>query len=97
MEASSYLAPMGATTISRDSRTIDIDQLAWVVAADGPDAHHGALVALARRARSAGIAGVAAGVLADPTAPAVARQRALGVVATELAATATAPAAHAVA
>jgi hypothetical protein len=92
---------MGATTISNsrtiDSSNLDIDQLAWLVAEDGPAAHHGALVALARVARATGLACVAAGVLADPTASAVARQRALGIVATELADTNGSAAVHAVA
>jgi hypothetical protein len=96
MEGSSYVALMGATTSSRTTE-IDIEQLAWDVAADGPVAHHDQLTAVARTARMAGIAFIAAGVLADPSAPAVARQRALGIIATELAVTATTPAAHAVA
>ena len=96
MEGSSYLAPMGATTI-RDTADIDIEQLAWAVAEDGPVAHHDQLAAVARTARVAGVAFVAAGVLADPAAPAVARQRALGLIATELALATTAQPAHAVA
>jgi hypothetical protein len=72
---------MGATV-----EIIDIEQLAWVVAEDGPKAHHTELAAVARSARASGVALVAADVLADRDAPAVARQRALGMVALDLAA-----------
>ena len=75
---------MGATTINTDNREIDIDELAWAVAEDGPAAHHEELVAVARNARSAGVASIAASVLADRDAPHVARQRAFALVSAEL-------------
>ena len=87
---------MGATT-SNTTTEIDIEQLAWDVAADGPVAHHDRLTAVARTARFTGVARVAAGVLADPSAPPVARQRALGIIAIELAVATVAPAARSVA
>jgi hypothetical protein len=84
MEASSYVSLMGATTINTESTKIDIDGLAWAVAEDGPAAHHDELVAVARNARNAGVASIAASVLADRDAPHVARQRAFALVAAEL-------------
>jgi hypothetical protein len=61
-----------------------MDELAWALAEDGPAAHHDELVAVARNARSAGVASIAASVLADRDAPHVARQRAFALVSAEL-------------
>jgi hypothetical protein len=58
----------------------DFEQLAWAVAEDGPSAHDAELTRLAATARGAGVAFVAADVVADRAAPPVARQRALAAV-----------------
>jgi hypothetical protein len=60
--------------------------LGAAVAADGPAAHDAALADLARRALAAGVDPVLCAVVADRSAPAVARERALGRIAVALAA-----------
>jgi hypothetical protein len=86
---------MGATT----SLSTDFEQLTWAVAEDGPAAHELELAQVARAAREAGVRLVAAEVLADRTAPAVVRHRALARVVAGLTQTVTsgAPPLHAVA
>jgi hypothetical protein len=75
---------MGTSTSNTERTNVDIDELAWAVAEDGPAAHHDELVTVARNARNAGVATIAASVLADRDAPHVARQRAFALVSAEL-------------
>ena len=58
--------------------------LGEAITRDGVGAHEPALAKLASTARSLGVRPAAAGVLADPTAPEVVRERAFSVVAAAL-------------
>jgi len=56
--------------------TLDLDQLAHRIARYGVDACEPRVMHLARRARTAGVADVAVGILADRSQPEVVRERA---------------------
>lgn len=71
-------------------RVQEIDELAHLVAADGIAAHPVALLELAHTAHDLGVSQVLIDVLADPAEPEPARLRALGRIASELSALATA-------
>jgi hypothetical protein len=90
---------MGATTSLSTDFSTDFEPLTWAVAEDGPAAHEHELAQVVRAAREAGIALVAADVVADHGASAVARQRAFAhvVAGFALAVTPSAPTLHAVA
>jgi hypothetical protein len=60
--------------------------LAWALASDGLDAHEVSIRRVVSWARAAGVSPVVVGILADPSAPEVARLRAFGQIATALAA-----------
>lgn len=82
MEWSSYVGCMTPTAATR---------LAEAVVEDGFDAHRAALAALFAGARRRGVCEAVIGVAADPTAPKVARERALGAVVVRYVAAATQP------
>lgn len=63
----------------------DQDWLAYGIAAHGIGPYNDAVVAMVLRARSMGVCSASVEVLADPTQPEVARQRAFGRVAAALA------------
>ena len=62
----------------------DIDDLAHALAHHGPQAVEASLAAVASAARARGCSATLADVLADPAQPAVARQRAFGLLAVAL-------------
>lgn len=68
-----------------------LDRAAHDIAEDGIDAHPAMVDHLVRVARRHGLSPTLATVLADPTAPAVARERAFGRLAATLAAATSAP------
>jgi hypothetical protein len=61
------------------------DELAWRIDADGITAHETAVAQLSSTARRVGVRGVALNVLADNAQASVARERAFGLVAMQLA------------
>ncbi len=66
-------------TTAFTARSVDVDQLGWLVEAHGVDAVPAPqLAGLARHARGLGFSPVLADLLLDPTQPAAARSRAFG-------------------
>ncbi len=63
----------------------DLSRLAWSLDTHGAAGHHRALLRVARLARLAGVSTVLVEILADVEAPEIARLRAFGHVAAELA------------
>ena len=61
-----------------------LDDLAWAISVDGIASHTAALRNVAISARREGVGAALVGVLLDPAAPAVARERAFGMIAVAL-------------
>ena len=78
---------IAASNFSLDTVTLDISELAAQIAERGIEAvaHGGRLDPFVRAARRAGASSTLVTLVADPAQPAVARERAFGLLAVELA------------